>query len=502
LFHQEFLFAIDTLKGIRYSDMIGMFFWGATSVLMFFIFFLFLKAKEFIYLHYSLFLFFIIIYGLTHLVAFPGVNLKLLNILRGNRLLGEPMVLTSFAFYSFFASSLLNVPRQNKKIARFLNALGISCLGYSVLYIIIFELISPIDLYIFAVVRAILFPVCIYGIIWIYRSIQSPVKFYFIIGSAAYFIGALVASFRHIDIPFPYHWIGNLTSTAYFEIGILLQAIFFAMALGQRIVILHEEKLAADKALIEQLRANHRISLEANKALEIEVENRVSELIKVKEDLQEQETKRLQADLMNSQIRAKQAQVNPHFIYNSMNALKYMIQKNKNQEAISYLVRFSRMVRVLLERSEENTITLSKEIEYIKNYIELEKERFKGFEYSIEIEDEVPMHKIPIPPLLLQPIVEHTIWQYLSNSTNILKKFCIFIKNKNNKVIISIFNEGVINSASNSQLEERVGIKLAKERIELFNKQSTSYHIELSRFNEPAECNNVGTNFALIYHKR
>src|SRR5690625_5026946 len=194
--------------------MIGMFFWGATSVLMVFIFFLFLKAKEYIYLHYSLFLFFIIIYGLIHLIAFPGVNLKLLNVLRGNRLLGEPMVLASFAFYAFFASSLLEVPSQNKSIARFLNALGISCLGYSVLYIILFDLISTIDLYIFTIVRAILFSVCIYGIVWIYRSIQSPVKFYFIIGSAAYFLGALVASFSHINIPFQYHWIGNLTSTA------------------------------------------------------------------------------------------------------------------------------------------------------------------------------------------------------------------------------------------------------------------------------------------------
>lgn len=502
MFHQEFITAIDALQGIRYSDMIGMFFWGATSVLMVFIFFLFLKAKEYIYLHYSLFLFFILIYGLTHLVAFPGVNSKLLNLLRGNRILAEPMVLTSLAFYAFFASSLLDVPRQNKRIAKFLNALGISCLAYSVLYIAIFNLISPLNVYIFAVARAILFPVCIYGIIWIYRSIQSPVKFYFIVGSAAYFFGALIASIRHLDIPFPFHWIGNLTSTAYFEIGILLQAIFFAMALGQRIVNLHEEKLTSDRLLIEQLRKNHQVSLEANKVLETEVQNRVSELIKVKEALQQQEKKRLEADLMNSEIRAKQAQVNPHFIYNSLNALKYMIQKKHNEKAVSYLVRFSRMVRALLERNEDKTISLSKEMEYIKNYIELEKERFKGFEYSIDIEDDVPMHEIPIPPLLLQPIVEHTIWQYLSDSNNILKKFCILIANRDNKIIISIFNEGEINNVNSSQLEEREGIKLAKERIDLFNKQSSTYHMELSYFNELTDDENMGTNLALIYHKR
>src|SRR5690625_1873484 len=282
--------------------MIGMFFWGASIVLMFFIFFLFLKAKEYIYIHYSLFLFFILIYCLTHLIAFPGVDLRLLNFLRGNRLLAEPMALTSFAFYAFFANSLLEIPRQDKKLARFLNALAISCLGYSILYVLTFNTISAFEPYLFTVVRAILFPVCIFGIIWIYRSIHSPVKFYFIIGSVAYFLGAFIASSRHINIPLPYHLIGNLTSTAYFELGILFQALFFAMALGQRIVILHEEKLVSDRALIEQLRKNHQISLEANKALETEVQSRVSELIKVREDLQEQEQKRLKADLMNSEI--------------------------------------------------------------------------------------------------------------------------------------------------------------------------------------------------------
>src|SRR5690625_8034283 len=93
--------------------MIGMFFWGATSVLMVFIFFLFLKAKEYIYLHYSLFLFFILIYRLIHLVAFLWVNSKLLNLLRGNRILSEPIDLTSFVFYPFFASMLFAFPILN-----------------------------------------------------------------------------------------------------------------------------------------------------------------------------------------------------------------------------------------------------------------------------------------------------------------------------------------------------------------------------------------------------
>lgn len=433
-------------------------------------------------------------------MAFPGIDSRLLDYFRGNSLLAEPMALISFAFYVFFAINLLEVAEQNKKMARFLNTLAISCLGYSILYILSFKFIYQFEPYLFSIIRSLLFPVCIYGLVWIYRSIQSPVKFYFIVGSIAYFLGALIASFRYIDLPFPFHLIGNLTSSAYFELGILLQALFFAMALGQRMVILHEEKLVADQALIEQLRKNHQTSLDLNKALEIEVESRVKELIQVKEDLQEKEKERLKADLMNSEIRAKQAQVNPHFIYNSMNALKYMIQQSRTKEAVSYLVRFSRMVRVLLEGIEGKTISLAKEIEYIQNYLELEKERFTGFQYSIEIDKNIPIHNIPIPPLLLQPLAEQTIWEYLSSHEDNLKKLRILLTKRENDIIISIYNEG-LNNSNTYEIKDREGIKLARERIDLFNKQSRKYQIELCTHNM-VSAGMVGEpypNLALVY---
>lgn len=471
---------------------------------MCFIFFLFIKAKEYIYIHYTLFLFFILIYCLTHLVAFPAIDSKLLNLLRGNKALTEAVALTSFAFYILFAIQLLELTKQNKKIARFLYITAISCFGYSILYLLIFNRISFLEPYLFAVVRLTLFSISVYTIIWVNRSIYSPVKSYFIIGSVAYLLGAIIASVRFLEFPFPFHLMGNLTSTAYFEIGILIQALFFAMALGQRIVLLHEQKLASDRALIEQLQQNNRISLEVNKALEEEVQHRVSELILIKEDLQEQETKRLKAEyrnnLMHSEIRAKQAQVNPHFIYNSMNALKYMIQQNHNQKAIAYLVRFSRMVRSLLERIEDDTIPLAIEIEYIQNYLELEKERFNGFEYSIEIEKNLAISKIPIPPLLLQPLAEYTIWQFLSDNNDNLKKMRILISKTYDNTIISIFNEGMTNPDS-SKLKDNEGINLAKERIDLFNRENSNYHLKLC-FSDTIKVKNGNrkcANLALIY---
>src|SRR5699024_6514079 len=233
------------------------------------------------------------------------------------------------------------------------------------------------------------------------------------------------------------------------------------MTLGERIVMLHEEKITADKALISQLKKNHQLTLKTNRELEKEVEKRVNELLQMKENLQLKETERLkieyQNNLIKSEIKAKQAQVNPHFIYNSMNVLKYMIQKKQNKDAISYLIKFSRLVRNLLEQIDEGTISLTQEIEYIRNYLELEKKRFDGFDYSIEISDNVDTNKIPIPPLLLQPLLESTIRIYLSDNEYDLKKIRILISKNADSIYISINNDG-LSIIKFSNIKNREGI--------------------------------------------
>lgn len=473
---------MSLIKGIQYSDMIGLFFWGATSILMCFMFFLYLKAKEKVYLFYTLFLFFILIYCITHLVIYPGVEIKFLNLIRQNWRFTEPTALISYGFYAFFAQSLLETATQNNKLHTFLNGIGKISLSYAILYLLFFDWILEYERVLFVILRIAIFSVSICGLIWIYRAIESPLKFYFLIGSLAYFSGSLIASLRFLNVSLPYHWMGSLTSTAYFELGILLQALFFAMALGQRIVILHEEKQRTDQALIQQLRKNHEISLENNKTLEKEVNRRVSELIEVKENLQKQEKINLEIEyrnkLIRSEITAKQAQVNPHFIYNSMNALKFMIQKNHNEEAIHYLVKFSRLIRTILEQLEDETIPLDKEIEYIKNYLELEKERFKGLDYSIEIKKETQIHHLPIPPLLLHPLIEIVIWSYLSNNDYNLKKIRILVKEESDQTYLYIYSDTLIETKASKAVNLN-GIALAQERIELFNQQNNKYQLQL-----------------------
>lgn len=133
----------------------------------------------------------------------------------------------SFGFYALFARDLLETYTQDKRLDHFLQWITKICFGYSILYFIFFDWIIDYRVLLFTCLRIIIFTMSVYGLIWIYRSIHSPSKFYFIVGSSlTYFFGSLIASLLYIGIPLPYNWIGSLTSAAYFELSILLQALF------------------------------------------------------------------------------------------------------------------------------------------------------------------------------------------------------------------------------------------------------------------------------------
>jgi LytS/YehU family sensor histidine kinase len=111
---------------------------------------------------------------------------------------------------------------------------------------------------------------------------------------------------------------------------------------------------------------------------------------------------------------ALRAQMNPHFLFNSLNSINHYIIRSKPEEASEYLTKFSRLIRLILTNSKSATVPLAKELEAIRLYIQLERIRFtNGFEYSIEINEGVDIEYIEIPPLLIQPYVENAIWHGL-----------------------------------------------------------------------------------------
>ncbi|MEL7421516.1 MAG: two-component regulator propeller domain-containing protein [Bacteroidota bacterium] len=133
---------------------------------------------------------------------------------------------------------------------------------------------------------------------------------------------------------------------------------------------------------------------------------------------QKQEVLQLQNQIASLRQQAYQAQMNPHFVYNCLTAIQaFILSKNEKRQIIAsdYLSKFAVLTRQALEAARKEVISLSEDIEMLGNYIELECFRFNNqFTYKFEISDDLPLHSIRIPALLIQPYVENAIIHGLS----------------------------------------------------------------------------------------
>ena len=117
------------------------------------------------------------------------------------------------------------------------------------------------------------------------------------------------------------------------------------------------------------------------------------------------------------EMQALRAQMNPHFIFNSLNSINMFILENNKLQASDYLSKFSRLVRLILQNSQEAFIPLDRELEALRLYLELESLRFEQkFEYKISVNDEVDTTMVKVPPLIIQPYAENAIWHGLMHS--------------------------------------------------------------------------------------
>lgn len=197
--------------------------------------------------------------------------------------------------------------------------------------------------------------------------------------------------------------------------------------------------------------------------------------------LKENEKKLLKAEYEISISKAEtliaRLQINPHFIFNSLNAIKLLIQKNENKIAQNYLTSFSRYIRRILELPKKDTISLFEELELTKEYIDIERKRFhEAFYFEIHIDKEIDLKNIAIPPLLLQPFVENAIWHGLLPLENRDKELKIKIAKNDNGFYISIKDNGVGREfAKNEEWvfgKKSMGLKITKDRIQQYNKFS------------------------------
>ena len=174
--------------------------------------------------------------------------------------------------------------------------------------------------------------------------------------------------------------------------------------------------------------------------------------------------------------KALRAQMNPHFVFNCLNSIQRFILNNDADEAYSYMVKFSRLIRCVLENSLQEFVELRHELEYVQLYLALEKLRFKtDFTYRFIIEPNLDQD-ILVPPMLIQPYVENAIWHGFRMSKKDNHCITVEVKQQDETILISIEDNGIGRAAaSKSSVHEKhhrsYGMKITQDRIHALNKK-------------------------------
>ncbi|HOY32714.1 MAG TPA: two-component regulator propeller domain-containing protein [Bacteroidales bacterium] len=172
-------------------------------------------------------------------------------------------------------------------------------------------------------------------------------------------------------------------------------------------------------------------------------------------------------------------QMNPHFIFNSLNSIQSVVIAGNTDKAINYLAKFSNLMRFILTHSQKPFVNLSDEIKAMEIYLDVERLRFDNkFNYSFEIDPDIDEEFIEIPPMIIQPYIENAILHGLLNKegTGTLK---IQLKLKDKEYISCIVEDDGIGREKSAEIRQRSGLKhkskgmaITQKRLEILNKSS------------------------------
>lgn len=308
-------------------------------------------------------------------------------------------------------------------------------------------------------------------------QIKGFLKYYIICGSLILLVASICAyiiSYWGLQKP------NSDLNISIFYIGLIFENIFFTLGLGHKQKIVLQDKNRAQERLIKQLRENEYLRnkeqiklVESVESLSQQSENEKIEKIKATYDKQLAELK----------ITALKSQMNPHFIFNSLNSIKLYIINNEKENAVYYLNKFSKLIRKILDSTREKEISLSEEIETMELYVSIENIRFSNsIEFLLDIDPDIQMETIKIPPLILQPFIENAIWHGLSAKDR-NKNLFLRIQKKQEEYIKVIVEDNGIGRLKSAELNAKklreknsIGIDLTKERLSNFTKDFRYSH--------------------------
>lgn len=318
-------------------------------------------------------------------------------------------------FYILFVIYYLNSKKEYPKLH-----LALKVIVYTLSLIIILEtyfLLSTsylANIYILDIERIIMTVFGLMGMIYLLIKSKDKLGYFIVAGSFLYMVGALALLFFKVR--------------AYMIIGSSLEILIFASGLTYKIQQEYKERL------------------------------------------------RFQRESLENENRALRAQMNPHFIFNSLNSIQNLITSNKKEAAVKYLNKFSLLIRSVLESSFETNVILSEEISLLHKYLELEALRFNNtFKYSISVDENLNPDLAEVPALLVQPFVENAILHGLLHEQLQDKWVHIHFKKEASFIICEIEDSGIGRDAAQKSksllhsTKRSRGIEVTQKRLQIFN---------------------------------
>ncbi len=181
-------------------------------------------------------------------------------------------------------------------------------------------------------------------------------------------------------------------------------------------------------------------------------------------------------------LKSLRSQMNPHFIFNSLNSVNHYIMQNDERAANKYLSDFSKLMRAVMENSQEDFVSLNKEIEILTLYLKLEHQRFADkFDYELVIDSNIETEQFMIPPMLVQPYIENAIWHGLRYKP-IKGWLSVQMKEVGDLLKITIEDNGIGSKKSqelktkNQKENTSTGMRNTKERVAVMNEL---YHTQM-----------------------
>ncbi len=361
--------------------------------------------------------------------------------------LPEAIMWLGLAAYGLFLSELLNLHRDHPVMARRLRGAAMGFIGFGGLYELALLLTNDGGLQqaVFWGTRCLLLPA--YGalLVWVGRRVQSPLTRYVLLGNVLLGGVGLLAWLRAgelilkgVSLP------GGVDNLMTVSFAVLLEITVFALALAYRIQLADQARQASQTAYVE------------------EIEQRTA----------------YEKRLAEVEMLALRSRMNPHFLFNSLNTIEYFVLKGDEEKATRYLSSFSRLLRLILNHSTEETVRLSAELTGLSLYLELEASRFDdNFRYTIEVDAHIDTDEVIIPPLLLQPFVENAIWHGLQHSHRLDKRLWVRVMPVNDQTIQFEIEDNGIGRAQAEQLkglpatrQKSLGMDITQQRIDLFNR--------------------------------